>query len=330
MIYKNSIRAGFFKTHIFIALLVLNVPAMAEKIIDLQGHRGARGLLAENTLSSFAAALKSGVTTLELDVVVTRDNVLVIHHDPALNPDITRDAQGKFLKSRDFDIRQMTFQQLQSYDVGQINPTTQYGKIFSSQKSQDGIRIPRLKDLFEMVKSGGHQQVKFAIETKITPQRPDQTPEPEKFVELLLQEIQQYELEDRVQILSFDWRTLQILQRMAPKLPTVYITAQLAVLDNLAINSGQPSEWTAGFQYAKYGSVPKMIKAAGGTHWSSFWRELDAQKVREAQELGLKVIAWTVNDRQTMGQMLDLGVDGLVTDRPDIAVTLLKERGIRW
>jgi len=330
MIYKNPIRAGFFKTHIFIALLVLNVPAMAEKIIDLQGHRGARGLLAKNTLSSFAAALKSGVTTLELDVVVTQDNVLVIHHDPALNPDITRDAQGKFLKSRDFDIRQMTFQQLQSYDVGQINPTTQYGKIFSSQKSQDGIRIPRLKDLFEMVKSGGHQQVKFAIETKITPQRPDQTPEPEKFVELLLQEIQQYGLEDRVQILSFDWRTLQILQRMAPKLPTVYITAQLAVLDNLAINSGQPSEWTAGFQYAKYGSVPKMIKAAGGTHWSSFWRELDAQKVREAQELGLKVIAWTVNDRQTMGQMLDLGVDGLVTDRPDIAVTLLKERGIRW
>jgi glycerophosphoryl diester phosphodiesterase len=330
MIYKTSTKIGFFKTLIVIALLVLNVPAMAEKIIDLQGHRGARGLLAENTLSSFAAALKSGVTTLELDVVVTQDNVLVIHHDPALNPDITRDAQGKFLKSRDFDIRQMTFQQLQSYDVGQINPTSQYGKIFSSQKSQDGIRIPRLKDLFEMVKSGGHQQVKFAIETKITPQRPDLTPEPEKFVELLLQEIQQYGLEDRVQILSFDWRTLQIVQRIAPKLPTVYITAQLAVLDNLAINSGKPSEWTSGFQYAKYGSVPKMIKAAGGTHWSSFWRELDAQKVREAQELGLKVIAWTVNDRQTMGQMLDLGVDGLVTDRPDIAATLLKERGIRW
>ena len=207
---------------------------------------------------------------------------------------------------------------------------TQYGKIFLSQKPQNGIRIPRLKDLFEMVKVGGYQQVKFAIETKITPQRPDQTPDPEKFVELLLQEIQQYGLQDRVQILSFDWRALQIVQRMAPKLPTVYITAQLAALDNLAIKSGQPSEWTAGFQYAKYGSVPKMIKAAGGTHWSSFWRELDAKKVREAQELGLKVIAWTVNDRQSMGQMLDMGVDGLVTDRPDIAATLLKERGIRW
>jgi hypothetical protein len=73
-----------------------------------------------------------------------------------------------------------------------------------------------------------------------------------------------------------------------------------------------------------------MIKAAGGTHWSSFWRELDAPKVREAQSLGLKVLAWTVNDRETMGQMLDLGVDGLVTDRPDIAIELLKARGIGW
>lgn len=322
--------SGLLKILVLSTFLVFNLPAMAERTIDLQGHRGARGLLAENTLSSFAAALKSGVTTLELDVLVTQDNVLVIHHDPALNPDITRDGEGKFLMNKGPDIRQMTFQQLQSYDVGQIKATTPYGKIFASQKPQDGIRIPRLKDLFELVQQGGHQQVKFAIETKITPQRPEQTPEPEKFVELLLQEIQSYGLEDRVQILSFDWRTLQLVKKMAPKMPTVYITAQLAVLDNLAIKSGRPSEWTAGFQYAQYGSVPKMIKAAGGTHWSSFWRELDAQKVREAQDLGLKVIAWTVNDRQSMAQMLDLGVEGLVTDRPDIAASLLKERGIRW
>lgn len=330
MNHKNLTLAGFFQIVLFGSLFLMNLPVKAEKTMDLQGHRGARGLLAENTLSSLAAALKAGVTTLELDVVVTQDDVLVIHHDPALNPDITRDVDGKFLSSKGADIRQMTYRQLQSYDVGQIKPWTQYARIFASQKPQDGIRIPRLKDLFEMVKMGGHQQVKLAIETKITPQRPDQTPEPEKFVALLLHEIQSYGFQDRVQILSFDWRTLQIVQKMAPKIPTVYITAQLPVLDNLAINSGRPSEWTAGFQYGQYGSVPKMIKAAGGTHWSSFWRELDAQKVREAQELGLKVLAWTVNDRQTMGQMLDLGVDGLVTDRPDIAADLLKERGIRW
>jgi glycerophosphoryl diester phosphodiesterase len=312
------------------ALLLTGFPSLAQRTIDLQGHRGARGLLAENTLPSFALALQMEVTTLELDVVVTQDDELVISHDPALNPDITRDAQGRFLGSKGPEIRQLTFEQLQSYDVGRINPTTRYSQIFPAQKGQDGVRIPRLKDLFELVKNQGNTQVKFAIETKITPQRPDQTPEPERFVQLLLQEIKAHGMSERVQILSFDWRTLQAVQKTAPGMPTVYITAQLAALDNLGIKSGQPSAWTAGFQHAQHGSVPKMIKAAGGTHWSSFWRELDAQKVREAQSLGLKVLAWTVNDRQSMGQMLDLGVDGLVTDRPDIAAELLKERGIRW
>ena len=305
-------------------LLTLSQPSPAQRTIDLQGHRGARGLLAENTLPSLTLALQMGVTTLELDVVVTQDDVLVISHDPALNPDITRDAQGRFLSSKGPDIRQLSFEQLQSYDVGRINPTTRYAQTFSAQKGQDGVRIPRLKDLFELVKAQGNTQVKFAIETKITPQRPDQTPEPERFVQLLLQDIKDHGMSERVQILSFDWRTLQAVQKTAPGMPTVYITAQLAALDNLGIQSGQPSAWT------QHGSVPKMIKAAGGTHWSSFWRELDAQKVREAQSLGLKVLAWTVNDRQSMGQMLDLGVDGLVTDRPDIAAVLLKERGIRW
>lgn len=312
------------------ALLSFSLAASAQKTIDLQGHRGARGLLAENTLPSFALALQAGVSTLELDVVVTRDDVLVISHDPALNPDITRDAQGHFLSSKGPDIRQLTFEQLQSYDVGRINPASRYAQTFSAQKDQDGVRIPRLKDLFEMVKAQGHSQVKFAIETKITPQRPDQTPDPERFVQLLLQEIREHGMSERVQILSFDWRTLQLVQKLAPGMPTVYITAQLPTLDNLGIKSGQPSAWTAGFQHAQHGSVPRMIKAAGGSHWSSFWRELDAQKVREAQSLGIKVLAWTVNDRQSMGQMLDLGVDGLVTDRPDIAADLLKERGIRW
>lgn len=311
-------------------LLLTVLPSLAQGTLDLQGHRGARGLLAENTLPSFALALQAGVSTLELDVVVTQDDVLVISHDPALNPDITRDAQGQFLRSKGPDIRQLSFEQLQSYDVGRINPASRYAQTFSAQKGQDGVRIPRLKDLFELVKAQGHTQVQFAIETKITPQRPDQTPDPDRFVQLLVKEVREHGLQGRVQILSFDWRTLQAVQKLAPGMPTVYLTAQLPGLDNLGIQSGQASAWTAGFQYAQYGSVPRMIQAAGGTHWSSFWRELDAQKVSEAQSLGLKVLAWTVNDRQSMGQMLDLGVDGLVTDRPDIAAELLKERGIRW
>lgn len=318
------------KAALYCGLLLLALPTLAQRTIDLQGHRGARGLLAENTLSSFSLALQAGVTTLELDVVATQDDILVISHDPALNPDITRDAEGRFLNNKGLHIRQLNFEQLQAYDVGRINPSSRYAQIFANQKPQDGVRIPRLKDLFDMVKAQGHSQVKFAIETKITPHRPEQTPDPERLVQLLLQVIRENDMSERVQILSFDWRTLQHVQKHAPGMPTVYITAQLAELDNLGIKAGQASAWTAGFQFAEFGSVPKMIKAAGGTHWSSFWRELDAAKVKEAHSLGLKVLAWTVNDRQTMGQMLDLGVDGLVTDRPDIAAALLKERGIRW
>jgi glycerophosphoryl diester phosphodiesterase len=304
--------------------------SIAQTRIDLQGHRGARGLLPENTLPSFERALALGVTTLELDVVSTRDGVLVISHDPALNPDLTRDAKGQFLTGTGPDIISLSWAQLQNYDVGRINPTSRYANAFSSQQPLDGTRIPRLKELFDRVKALGNTQVKFAIETKITPGRPEQTPDPETFAKLLLKEIEDNGMQGRVQVLSFDWRTLQTVQRLSPGTPTVYITAQLPSLDNLMVRSVQDSPWTAGFQYKVHGSVPRMIRAAGGSHWSSFWRELDAGQVKEAQRLGLKVLVWTVNDRKVMNDMLDMGVDGLVTDRPDVAIEVLKARGITW
>jgi len=306
------------------------VSVMAQHRIDLQGHRGARGLLPENTLVAFERAIQLGVTTLELDVVATKDDILVISHNPELNPDLTRDSQGRFLSSPGPRIMSMNFQELSAYDVGRINPTTSYSRSFNEQQPADGQKIPRLKDLFDLVKLSGNKTVKFAIETKITPTHPESTPSPERVVELLLKDIRDNDMMDRVQILSFDWRTLQNVQSLSPKTPTVYLTAQLPDLDNLMIKSTQDSPWTAGFQYKQYGSVAKMIKAAGGTHWSSFWRELDAQKVREAQQLGIKVVAWTVNNKVAMNQMIDIGVDGLVTDRPDLAIEVLKQRNVGW
>lgn len=313
-----------------LALASTGLQASTTRRIDLQGHRGARWHLPENSLAGFEWALQAGVTTLELDVGITRDGVLVISHDSALNPDITRDGDGQFLAAAGPNIMDLTWQQLQAYDVGRIKPGTRYASTFSEQQPRDGTRIARLRDLFAMVKARGNHTVQFAIETKITPLRPDQTPEPERFVDLLLQEVHDAGVGERVQVLSFDWRTLRRVQQLRPTLPTVYITAQLDVLDNLQIRSGRDSAWTAGIQYREHGSVPRMIKAAGGTHWSSFWRELDAAQVREAQSLGLKVLAWTVNDRTTMQRLLDLGVDGLVTDRPDLGAQVLRERGLTW
>ena len=292
-------------------VLALALAAAQVQALDLQGHRGARGLLPENTLPAFERALALGVTTLELDVGMTRDGVLVISHDPALNPDITRDAGGRYLEQRGPAIHALTWIQLQSYDVGRIKPGTDYARQFPEQQPVDGTRIPRLADLFDLVRRSGDSVVRFDIETKLSPDKPGETPLPEPFARALVDEIRRAGMASRCVVQSFDWRTLQVVQRIAPEIPTAYLTPR-------------------GFQHPDHGSVPRMIKAAGGSHWSANFRDLDAQKVKEAQSLGLKVLAWTVNDPAQMARVLDFGVDGLITDRPDLARALLESRGVRW
>jgi len=310
-------------------LLALAFAAGPSLALDLQGHRGVRGLLPENTLPSFQRALELGVTTLELDIAITSDGVLVISHDPLLNPDLTRDAAGRFIEQRGPAIHSMTWAQLQAYDVGRLKPGTDYARQFPDQKPVDGTRIPRLADLFELVKRSGDEKVKFAIETKLVPDKPDETPLPEPFARAVVDEIRKAGMASRSQILSFDWRTLQVVQKIAPEIATVYLTIQRG-FDNIGANRPEGSAWTAGFQYREHGSVPKMIKAAGGSHWSAYFGDLDAAKVKEAQSLGLKVLAWTVNDPAQMARVLDYGIDGLITDRADLARKLLEARGIRW
>jgi len=307
--------------------LVLACPAQA---FDLQGHRGARGLAPENTLPAFERALALGVTTLELDIAITSDGVLVIHHDPTLNPAITRDASGQFLDRRGPPVHSLAWAQLQMYDVGRLNPRSDYGKQYPDQQPVDGTRIPRLSDLFDLVKRRGDDKVRFDIETKLWPAKPEETLAPEPFARAVVDEIRKAGMAARSQIQSFDWRTLQVVQKIAPEIPTVYLTAQQSWLDNIGVTRPEGSVWTAGFQYRDHGSIPRMIKAAGGSAWSAYFGDLDAQKIKEAQALGLKVLAWTVNDPAVMTRLLDWGVDGLITDRPDLARKVLEARQIRW
>ncbi len=179
------------------------------------------------------------------------------------------------------------------------------------------------------MKRAGDSQVRFAIETKLDPDHPGETLAPEPFARAVVDEIRKAGMATRSQILSFDWRTLQVVQKIAPEIQTVYLSIQRR-FDNIGAGRGGQSPWTAGFQYRDHGSVPRMIKAAGGGFWSVFFNDLDAANLREAKALGLKVLVWTVNDPSVMGRMLDMGVDGLITDRPDLARKLLEERSIRW
>ncbi|HEV8095388.1 MAG TPA: glycerophosphodiester phosphodiesterase [Burkholderiales bacterium] len=313
-----------------VALLVALALSFAAHAFDLQGHRGARGLAPENTLPAFERALALGVTTLELDIAITSDGVLVIHHDSTLNPDTTRDSTGRFLERRGPPIRSLSWAELQTYDVGRLKPGSDYGKRYPEQQPVDGTRIPRLSDLFDLVKRLGDDKVRFDIETKLTPTKPEETVAPEPFARALVAEIRKAGMAARSQIQSFDWRTLQVVQAIAPEIPTVYLTAQQSWLDNIGATQPEGSIWTAGFQYKEHGSVPKMVKAAGGSYWSAYFGDLDPQKIKEAQSLGLRVVVWTVNDPAVMSRMLDWGVDGLITDRPDLARKVLEARGVRW
>ncbi|MBI3370695.1 MAG: glycerophosphodiester phosphodiesterase [Betaproteobacteria bacterium] len=297
--------------------------------VDLQGHRGARGLAPENTLPAFARALALGVDTLELDTGVTRDGVVVIHHDLALNPDIARDQQGRWLEKKGPPLHSLAFAQLLQYDVGRLKPGTNYAKAHPDQQPVDGTRIPRLADLFEMVRQEGNQRVRFNIEIKSHPEFPDDTLAPEAFAQALLAEIRRAGMSGRTTIQSFDWRALQAAQRIAPEIPTVYLTAQQNWLDNIQAGRPEGSRWTAGVQFKDHGSVPAMVKAAGGAVWSPYFGDVDAAKMQAAKALGLKVVVWTVTDPAAAARMLDLGVDGIISDRPDLMLNLLQQRGER-
>jgi len=296
-------------------MILLASPSMA---FDLEGHRGTRGLAPENTLAAFRRALEIGVTTIETDMGVTKDDVVVISHNPFLSPDLVRDPDGHWLTSPATQIRSLTFAELRRYDIGRINPMSQYARSFPDQRAADGERFPKLSELFDLAKASG-KPVRFNIETKITPTGGANTPDPATFVKLVLAVVREANVADRVTLQSFDWRTLIEMKRLAPEIETSCLTIQTAN-DNTVQQApdGGPSPWHAGFALRDHGgSLPALVKAAGCGTWSMFWRNLTPKDLAEAHALGLKVLPWTVNERGDMRSLIDMGVDGIITDYPD-------------
>ena len=304
------------------ALIVLALwSSVTAHAFDLQGHRGTRGLAPENTMAAFERALAIGVTTLETDLAVTRDGVLVISHDPLLNPDLTRGPDGRWLAGKGPAIRSLTLEQLKSYDIGRTNPQSAYGRQYPEQVPADGQRFPTLKEVFAL---GGGNKVRFAIETKITPTSGEETPDPATFAKLVVDAVREAKMSERVEVLSFDWRTLVEVKRLAPEIRTTCITMATQNLDN-----ARNPAWTAGLDIARYdGSVPRLVRAAGCNTWSSLFRNLTPALIDEAHGLGLTVLPWTVNDPADMARLLDWKVDGLITDYPNRARKVMADSGL--
>jgi glycerophosphoryl diester phosphodiesterase len=309
-----------------ILFLAVTAPALG---FDLEGHRGTRGLAPENTLAAFRKALEIGVTTLETDMTVTKDDVIVISHDPFLNPDIVRHPDGHWLTEKGPPIRTLTLSELRRYDIGRVNPSSAYAKQLPEQRPADGERFPTLAEVFALAKASG-KPARLNIETKITPTSGTDTPDPPTFARLVVDAVRAAGMTERVTVQSFDWRTLREVKRLAPEIETSCLTMQTRNEDTVKQSpDGGASPWHAGLALRDHGgSLPATVKAAGCGVWSMFWRNLSSRDLAEAHALGLKVLPWTVNDPADMRGLIELGVDGIVTDYPDRLRRVIAEKGM--
>lgn len=309
---------------LLLAALVQPVAAL-----ELQGHRGARGLWPENTLPAFAGALAIGVHVLELDLALTADDVVVVSHDPVLDPDITRGPDGNWLQPPAPVIRSLTLEQLRAYDVGRSRPGSRHALRFRQVRAVDGTPIPTLDEVFELTRRAGACSVRFNIETKVEPGAGASYPDAAHFTRRVVETVRKAGMSGRVTLQSFDWRTLAEARRIAPDIALLALTVEQDWLDNVQRGRPGASPWTAGLDVDEHGgSVPRMVAASGAGTWSPNWRNVDAASLAEAQALGLRVVVWTVNETRDMHIMIRLGVDGIVTDYPDRLREVMRQRGL--
>ncbi|MGD9300164.1 MAG: glycerophosphodiester phosphodiesterase [Desulfobacterales bacterium] len=290
------------------------------------GHRGAAGLAPENTLAAFNKACEIGVNAVELDVLLTKDRKIVVHHDYTLKPDIARTPDGKWLTGDTPAINTVTLKQLKVYDVGRLKSGTRYAKRYPAQKPTDGERIPTLDEVIELLKNNCIRAIELWIEIKTNPEKPALTPPPETVADAVLQVVRKQGVAGRTRILSFDWRALVHVQKIAPDIPTVYLSIVGVRLNN--IKPGQPgaSPWMAGLDIDDFsGSVPRAVRAAGGRYWAPYYNHLSYRRIQEAHGLGLQVFAWTPDTRSQLQLLIEKQVDGIITNRPDILKDILRE-----
>ncbi|MGY4101040.1 glycerophosphodiester phosphodiesterase family protein [Nocardia sp. R16R-3T] len=317
------------------------------RAFDVQAHRGGAGLVVENTLAAFANALELGVSTLELDVQITADGFAVVTHDRDPSPEKCIDTAPAFPGDPKFPyvtgtqlIRNLTLAQVRTIDCGSKRLAA-----FPDQRAVPGERIPKLSEVFDLVRAYRADDVMLNVEAKVEAAAPEQTAPREQFVQVVAAEVRRAHFENRVTIQSFDWGALMRMRQVAPELPIVALTNGQQFLQ-----AGEPgaSPWLGGIDIDDFpGTLPEKYVAAAASFGANVLSPVHgspqdgtvedpgytpfttAELVRAAHERGMTVVPWTVDDPATMAAQIDLGVDGLITNRPDLLRTVLAERGYR-
>ncbi|HQT60415.1 MULTISPECIES: glycerophosphodiester phosphodiesterase [unclassified Acidiphilium] len=290
--------------------------AGSPRSIALFGHRGARGLRPENTIEGFAAIAALGLTGAEFDVGLTADDVAVVHHDARLNPDIARDPSGAWLALEVAPLlRERRFAELATFDVGRLRPGTAYEARYPVQAPADGARIPTLDAVIEALPGRD-----LLVEIKTFPDHPDLTAPPARMAAAMIDALRRHGAIDRALLFAFDWRVLREAAAIEPGLRRCCLTAP----DTLEA----ASLWLDGTDLEAFGGhLPRAVAATGAVCWAPFHGTLQQDEVREAHALGLLVLPWTVNTADAFDRMIGLGVDGMISDRPDLARNAILRAG---
>ena len=326
------------KKILLLALLVIILPISAigktfPPGFDLQSHRGGRGVYPENTMSAFIYSAELGVTTLELDLQLTKDGIPIISHNPILEPYLAK-YNGKWVvKGKEPVIGNLSLIQLKKYTVGETDPDSEYYKErCPGQNIVSDAKIPSLEELFQEMNEHNFKHIRFNIELKSYPDGPGKgmNGDPETFIKAVMNIIKKYNMQDRVTIQSFDWRILTECRRLY-KDEVLLSALTVEQPDELCrqVNVPGASPWMGGLDIDDFdGNYMKAVKAINADIVSPYYKELDEAMIKEAHSLGLKVIPWTVNAKEDMEKLIDWGVDGIITDRPDILKEVVVERKI--
>ncbi|WP_178984565.1 glycerophosphodiester phosphodiesterase family protein [Winogradskyella helgolandensis] len=271
----------------------------SEKQVDIQGHRGCRGLLPENSLPAFEKAIDLGVNTLELDIVISKELEIVVSHEPYMNPVICLTPKGDTLpnnSAKDYNLYNMNYDDIKQFDCGsKFHPT------YPEQEKQKTYK-PLLSEVFDLV-NAKKSNVKFNIEIKSeTSYYGIFTPQPEAYVKLVLDEIELNGMFSRVNLQSFDVKILEEIKNQSPKMEVA-----LLVEDNETIDE----------KLELLSFKPEII--------SPYFKLLSAKSVKDYQIKGFQLIPWTLNEEDDIRQMLSWQVDGIITDYPDKLIKILKK-----
>lgn len=308
-------------------------------VFDLEAHRGGRDVRPENALYSYAYAMELGATSIECDMQLTKDGQIVMSHNPILNSDITRDENGNYIENNKYDIRLMTVDELKKFDVGVMNPNCgEYYDLHGKTQFTYDAKIPTLEELMQLIQSYDNKDIILNIETKSYPDPESigykNNADPKKFVETFNNIVKKYNMEDRVVLQSFDWRTLIEMKKLNPNISTSALWQEQPSWgrdsESLRRYEQEKSPWLGGLDIKDYQGDPvKAAHAIGADIISPYYTEISKQDVDEAHSLGMKVVPWTVNNEKDMNMLLDMGVDGIISDKPWLLKQVLEKRNIK-